>query len=403
VASRIDRVEREFIFRSAMDMNVPFRLHLPGRTCGALLSGLDRDTLRFRSEGGDTADIHAGESVNVIFGLHGQDFAFGTIVWRHSPRTFELRWPEAIYRSLSRNWPRVTEPAGLSAELLIPEGGPPEGYPRSADSGGFEQPECDLGLDATSLDRLVGSWKSLAAGLASTSRVRMLHPGDGPENGAEAIAARLGRLLFVPSTSGLLLPPVDPWGDGRLITAEQAENSEGIAALDGSSPLYAFIREKAEEGIASFAISPVVYVRSVVAFVHLVNGPERPRTLGLDAVELAWSFSRHLAWFLRKHGYFKDREGPRLETASVIDASPGGVQVGLGPDAPLLHPGACFDLRLVFPRGRLECKARVTRRVDAAGRCRYGLSLEELAPATVNALALGFYGRGEAHAAGMKA
>ena len=390
MAAKIDRVEREFILKSATEAKAPFKFRAAGRTRTAILSGFDSENLRFQSPSTEGPMLMAGERVNVFFCLHGQDFAFGGVVWKSSP--LELRSSEALYRSLDRHWPRVPNPAGLRAEILLPNGASPRGYPLSKDYCEVEQPEDASGLDVGSLDRLVDSFRSRVALLSTASRLRMLREEDESLDPAETAAAKLGRVLFVPSTWGDPLPDTDAWGDGRLITQEMAENHEGIASLDGSSPLRRHIATASIEGINSFIVSPVLYYRSVVAFVHVINGPERPRALDPQAVELAWSFSRNLAWFLKRHGYFKGREGPKAEQAQIIDACPSGLQVLLGHEAPLLRPGSHFAMKLHFPKGQLPCKARVTRRVDAAGRCRYGLSLEDLAPSTVDALAKGFYG-----------
>jgi len=395
VAAEIDRIEREFIFKTAVDTGIPFRFHAPGRTSEALLEGFDKEALRFQPLAGGGRSLRGGERVAVNFSLHGQAFAFGGLVWKSGPRTLEIRLPEAIYRSLARRWPRVPEPTSLRAEILVPEGAAPSGYPTCAEYSGIEEPGTAGGLDLSSLDTFIKDFRKAATRLSGSSRLRMLKKGEEPADPLEEITAALGRSLFVPSTWGRQPRAADPWDDGRLISPVMVEDYEGIASLGGDAYLAAHLRSLADEGVNSLIVSPVIYYRSVIAFVSLVNGPGRPRPLEIDAVELAWNFSRGLAWFLKRHDYYKSGTEGRPENAEVLDASPAGLQVALGPQVPLLHTGASFDLTLTFPKGRLPCKARVKRRLDEEGRARYGLSLEGLTPSVVDALALGFYGNRE--------
>ncbi|MDA8408950.1 MAG: PilZ domain-containing protein [Treponema sp.] len=395
MAAEIDNVEREFVLTEARQRGERFRLHAPGRTGTAFLDSVGRETLVFSPLAESTSRFRAGEGVSVHFRLHEQDFAFGAVVWKASGPRFELRPQGGLYRGLERRWPRIPEPSGLMAELLVPDCMATASFPRSLDFAEIIQPEETAGLDTKDLGSLIGSFRASASHLASSSRLRMLHDGAGPENRAEAVAARFGRILYVPAGWSPGFLERDPSGYDRLVTESMVLAAEGIEALSGETELFRFIRGEAREGIGSFLICPVVYWRSVVAFVQLANGPDRPRPLDDEAIRLAWVFSRQLAWFLRHHAYFGGEERQLAAKAEIHDASPGGLQISLDPELPLLRPGSRFDLRLHFPRGQLPCRARVTRRIERGGRIRYGLSLEGLAPLTLNALEKGFYGQSE--------
>lgn len=392
MAAEIDRVEREFLLSEARRRGERFRLHAPGRTGEATLEDMGPESLVFSPLAEGRPRLRAGEGVSVRFRLRDQDFAFGALVWKAAGPRFELRPTSPLYRGLARRWPRIPEPWGLKAEILVPHCEAVDAFPRSLDFAEIAPPEERAGLDIGDLGSLVASFRREAGKLSSSSRLRMLHEGEGPRGRAEAIAARFGRVLYVPSTWSPSFLERDPKGEDRLVTEAMVSAAEGVEAFTSDTELYRYIKGEAREGWASLLVCPVLYWRSVVAFVQLANGADRPRPLGDEALELAWIFSRHLAYFLKRHGYY-GREDRRLPApAEVLDASPGGLQISLGSDMPLLRPGSLFELRLHFPKGRLPCKARVTRRFERGGRIRYGLALEGLERNTVEALERGFYG-----------
>ncbi len=396
MAAEIDKVEREFVLTEAKQRGERFRLHAPGRTGMAVLDSVGRETLVFSPMRESAPRFRAGEGVSVHFRLHEQAFAFGAVVWKASGPRFELRPQGGLYRGLERRWPRIPDPSGLAAELLVPDCEGMTPFPRSLDFAEIIQPEETAGLDTRDLGSLVGSFRAAASRLSSTSRLRMLHDGTGPQNRAESVAARFGRILYVPAAWAPSFMERDPSGKDRLVTEPMVQAAEGLESLGGDTELFRYLKGEARDGLASLLVCPVVYWRSIVAFVQLANDKDRPRPLDDEAIGLAWTFSRQLAWFLKRHGYFGTEERQLAAKAEIHDASPGGLQISLDPDLPLLRPGSHFDMRLHFPRGQLPCRARVTRRVERGGRIRYGLSLVGLAPATQSALEKGFYGQSEA-------
>lgn len=392
MAAAIDRIEREFVLSEARSRGERFRYHAPGRTGAAVLEAVGKDTLVFSRLPGGLPQLKAGEGVNVRFQLREQAFSFDAVVWRSRENRFELRPQGPLYSGLERRWPRIPDPSGLAAEILMPDCEATATFPRSLDFAEIVKPEATDGLEVDDIVGLVRSFKNAANRLASMGRLRMLRDGEGPETRAEELAARFGRILYVPSTHEPSFLARDPSGLDRLVTETMVSAAEGVEALTEDTGLYRFIRGEAREGMHSILVCPVLYWRSVLGFVHLANAFDRPRPLEEDALRLAWAFSRQLAWFLRHHGYFGATERKLPAQAEIHDASPGGLQISLDPEMPLLRPGSTFELRLHFPKGKLPCKARVTRRVERGGRIRYGLSLEGLSDFTIGALERGFYG-----------
>lgn len=393
VAAKIDRVEKEFILETAAETGILFQLQAAGRTQRSRLTEVAKESLRFAMPGDMRLPFRPGERLSVLFEFREQNLAFSTSIRKASREWLEVAWPEAMYRGLARRWPRVWRPRGLAAELFIPGAALRLACPECREYVDVQRPES--GNESESLNLLVEQFRGKARELASEGRVIMFKDGRLPENPAEEIASRLGRVLFVPSTqSGL--PIVDPYSEDRIITQEMAEDYAGPLALAGASALEAYLQEKAKAGTRSAVWCPVAYYKYSVGLIYLENGVDRPRSLDFSAVDFAWDFSRSLAWTLKRYAYFESgAEGSTTRRGEVIDASPKGLLVGLGEGSPPLKPGASFGLRLFYGNAHLPCQARVARRVVEGTRSYYGLALEGLTEGDTDTLVRGLYGEGD--------
>jgi hypothetical protein len=215
--------------------------------------------------------------------------------------------------------------------------------------------------------------------------------GKGPADYAEKIAAELGRALFVPSSiSGL--PVADPYSEGRVITREILEDYEGPEALVGS-PFAAWLAGRSATGLVSAVYAPIRYYRYVVGMVMLENGPGRSRGMDFTAVDFAWDFSRLLAASLERFGYFARKEAVRSAVpGAILNASPGGLLLGLRGGSPRFSIGSRIELNLLLGEERLSCTCRVARRFEDERGSRYGLSFDNLPAAGMELLARSLYG-----------
>jgi hypothetical protein len=398
LAVRIDRVEREFILSSAAESKTPARLRAAGKSQKCHVATLSGDAVGFLLPD-ESPSFAPRETVSVCFDFRGQAVAFDAPVVSAASGTIQLRLPECMYRSLSRRWPRVSAPKDISVELLLPDESLSLDCPESETWSDVELPELREGLDSKSLVALVESFKLKASEIASEGRV-IMYKEKGPADIAEEMASKLGRSLYLPSTAGPL-PQVDPYPSGRIITREMAEEFEGPAAMAMGSRLGAYLRGRSLEGLNSGLWCPVIYYRYAVGMVFMANGPERPRALDFGAVDLAWEFSRILAWFLKRHGYFSGADeaaGPRK--GGIIDASPAGLLVALPSEgkkkaAPKVPQGSTIRLRLSFNGKGILCTGKVARRYDEGGVSYCGIAFMDLSAADMAALTIGLYGEDE--------
>jgi len=394
VAVRIDRVEKEFILSAAAESRQDVRVQAAGRTIACRILSSANDRLSLSPSSAAVPRLSPRQRVSVYFDFRGQGVAFETIVYATSP-SIELGFPEAMYRSLSRRWPRVPPPRGLNVEFLLPDADLKLDCPESEEWIEVELPELREGLDSSNLVSLIESFKSKASSLASEGRV-VMYKDRGPADLAEDLAARLGRVLFVPSTlSGL--PLADPYPSGRIVTRDMAEDFEGLASLASGSRLSAYLSQRAAAGLSSAIWCPVLYYHYTVGVVILSNGPDRPRALDFAAVDLAWEFSRVLAWFLRRHDYFSAQgAGEAVREGSIVDATPAGILVVLPHDGPRFNLGASLRLRLGVEGRSIPCVARVARRYEERGARYFGLAFQNLAADDMAEVARALYGAAEA-------
>lgn len=405
MASKIDRVEREFILVSAAEGHNPARIQAQGRTINCPFASADKNLIRFSPPIGSAEAFTAWEIVTVYFDFRGQGFVFQSTVKKtgRGPGcdVLELAYPESMYRGLSRHWPRVRPPLDLSVDLILPDGGLKLPCPVSLEYAEVDLPDSRGNLKADSLATLVESFKFKASELVDENRVVMFKDGKGPGDYGEEIVSKLGRALFIPSVlSGL--PIVDPYPDGRVITRADFDAIAGNPELTDASKIADFIEASGRSGLSAALWCPIRYYRYTVGVVYLASKAGSPRPFDFRLLDFAWDFSRLLAWFLKRHGYYDGGsaiEAPRR--GAVVDASTTGLLVGLGSGQPRLKTGTRLELILGLEKRKERCSGRVVRYFMQEGRSYYGLAFEGLDPEAETRLSEGLYGTDAATIAGL--
>jgi hypothetical protein len=390
VAVRIERVEREFILAAAAESGMDARIQVPGTSLKCRIASSDGSRL-FLALDGEPPALPPRSRVSVFFDFRGQGVAFDTSLAGLSEGGIELDLPEFMYRSLSRRWPRVAAPRDLSVEFLLPDAQLKLDCPESDEWTEVELPELREGLDSQSLSALVDSFKVKAAALGCEGRVAM-YKDRGPADISEETASKFGRVLFVPSTLGSL-PIGDPYPSGRIVTIDMASDLEGPAAAAMGSRLSSRLKELSGQGVSSILWCPVLYYRYVVGMVIMSKAEG---ALDFGAVDLAWEFSRVLAYFLKRHGYFADSgEGDGPIRGAIVDASPSGLLAAIPKKGPNLMTGSMLRLRLGVRERSIVCSARIARRYEERGTRFYGIAFADLGAADMALVSSGLYGEEE--------
>ena len=394
MAVRINRVEREFILSTAAEAKTEARLRAEGRSSRCRVVGFDAGILGFAIDG-DSPTFSPRELVSVSFDFRGQAVAFDAPVVRSASGQVELELPQSMYRSLSRRWTRVMKPKSLSVDFILPDAELSLECPVSEGWADVELPELRAGLDSSNLASLVDSFKTKASAIASEGRVAM-YKDRGPADYAEEMATRIGRILYVPSSVGPL-PQTDPYPAGRIVTRAIAADFEGLEAFAQGSKLSAYLGARAAGGLHSGIWCPILYYRYAVGIVHIANERGRPQALDFGAVDLAWEFSRVLAWFLKRHGYFAETAGSAAaaKKGSIVDASPAGLIVVMPSGGPKIEQGSVIRLRLGLKDRGIVCSGKVARRYDEGDEKYCGIAFMDLSALDRARLSLDLYGEEE--------
>jgi hypothetical protein len=123
--------------------------------------------------------------------------------------------------------------------------------------------------------------------------------------------------------------------------------------------------------------------------------------LDFGAVDLAWEFSRILAWFLKRHGYFAESAGGASpKRGSIIDASPAGILAALPVGGPKIELGTVIRLRLGLKDKSIVCSGKVARRYNEGGMSFCGIAFMDLSAQDTATLSLSLYGEEEPFAVG---
>ncbi len=390
VAVRIERVEREFILGAAADSGIELRIQNPGRLIRSRILAIEKDKIVLSLPDSAPAFPIRGR-VSLFLDFRGQGVAFETSVLSREKGELGIAFPESMYRSLSRRWPRVAAPKDVVVEFLLPDAQLKLSCPESDEWTEVELPELREGLDSQSLAALIDSFREKAAALSSEGRV-VMYKNREPADAAEQAAAKFGRVLYAPSTLSSL-PISDPYPAGRIVTLEMASDLEGPAAAAIGSSLSARLKELAAEGVSSILWSPVLYYRYVVGMVIMSRSQG---ALDFGAVDLAWEFSRVLAYFLKRHGYFADSgEGEEPTKGGVVDASPSGLLAAVPRKGPNFMTGSILRLRLGVRGKTILCSARVARRYEEGGMRFYGIAFIDVSAADMSLISSGLYGDDE--------
>jgi PilZ domain len=399
VAVRIDRVEREFILSTAAEAKIAARLRAEGRSLRCRVVDFDAGSLGFAIDG-EGPSFSPREQVSVSFDFRGQAVAFDAPVISSASGHVELEMPQSMYRSLSRRWARVMKPKNLSVDFILPDAELSLECPISDEWVDVELPELRAGLDSSNLASLVDSFKAKASAMASEGRV-VMYKDRGPADYAEEMATKMGRILYVPSAVGAL-PHADPYPAGRIITQAMAADFEGLDAFAEGSKLSAYLGERAAGGFHSGIWCPILYYRYAVGIVQIANERDRPQALDFGAVDLAWEFSRVLAWFLKRHGYFVETAGSAAaaKRGSIVDASPAGLLVVLPSGGPKIEQGSVIRLRLGLKDRGVVCSGKVARRYDEGEEKYCGIAFMDLTAQDKAMLSLDLYGEEEGIAVG---
>jgi hypothetical protein len=271
---------------------------------------------------------------------------------------------------------RVPAPRDMDLKMYLQDGDFSLNFPVCEEYSAVDLPQYNDAFDVSSLNSLVESFRKRVGPISSENRTIMFRKRQ-PESFEEQMITKLGKILYLPSTrSGL--PTSDPYPEGRLITKAIEEDYEGTDFFLTGSKMERYLAEKGSNKIHSEIWVPVLYYQYVVGYVYLCNRDGRRVSFDLSTVELAFEFSRILAYFLRTHNYFNDKSVKKDRTpfeASVVDISASGLLLAMPQDKlkMVLKNQSSVELEFRIGGKSIRTQARIMRRYTDSQTVYYGL------------------------------
>jgi hypothetical protein len=396
MATKITRVEKEYILRSVIEARQPVYVNKSKLRADALLLSIEEGLLCLEQLSSETPLFSQWDHVSVLLDFRGTPVAFTSVVRRTDGNDFYLEDPETIYRGLTRRFVRIAPPRDLAVSFILQGDEYDLNYPQCEEYSEVELPKTDEVFKTTDIKNLIDSFRDKARSVSSENAIIMFRNRK-PETFEERIIAKTGRTLYLPSTrTGLVV--ADPYSEGRLVTrAIEAEYEKGDPFPE-TGGFEAYLERKRKEEIHAEVYCPIVYYTYVVGYVYLANKGDRGVSFDMFIVDMAYDFSRVLAFFLKKNGYFQMKDGMEerhAHGAELIDISAGGMLFTFQKEdkIPPLRPKTQITVKLGFEGGELAIEGRVIRRTDEGNEGLYGVAFQELPQEELNSLYKYLYGK----------
>jgi len=375
--STVSQIEKEFLLKNLVETEQPIRFHGASDSAFGLIASIDRDGLTLKLQTPENQVFSPFERVTGYFDCRGHTYAFETTIRSIEADAIRLAPPAKLLRSLQRKYVRVKKPRGLSVSMHL-----------ANEEVRMDYPECPeyLSVDdkqkAKGGDQLQDLIKSFYASLSAKCNAKsiIMFRTKKPDSLEENLIYKTGKILFIPST-GADLPKVDPYPDGRIITADMAEEDEDPNHFVEGTRLARQMAEKRVAGISSEIWCPIIYYQYVIGYIYLNHTGLESFDIGM--VEYLWDFSRILANALKQSGYFdgETKKGERTDhLPTLIDISPGGMLISLTNEQfrTPLKEGSLFCTEIKQGANVVKCLARVARRYDRADSVSYGTTFINL-------------------------
>ncbi len=381
MASKITKVELEFVFKAALADRIPLRIHNRNTHARCLIAEIGRESVAMEAVQGAWPGFQSWDRVTGYIHYKGQAFSFKSRVSKVDGKLLVMGTPEFSCRGLDRNYVRLPPPSGLSAAFHLQSGELSLNFPVCEEYSAVELPAYNDAFDVTSMETLVASFKRQADAVSSENRTIMFRKRK-PERFEEILVSKLGKTLYIPSArSGL--PAKDPFPEGRLITRAMEEDYEGTEIFISGSRMERLLAEKVNLAVNSEIWTPILYYQYVVGYVYMANTGDRKASLDVAAVELAGEFAHILAYFLKTHNYFDDQtvRNERIPfQADIVDVSASGMLIVLAHEKlPVtLKNQSLIDVELGLKGYKAHCTARVMRRYGDDKTVNYGLRFDDM-------------------------
>jgi hypothetical protein len=327
MGTEVGRIEKEFVFKSLVDDQVPCDLHASRMEFPCRFSGITENRLEMTPLEGKLEGLATGDEVRVFFYLKNNYHTFATRVLEVDPDRVVVQQPPGVYKNLQRKYERVKLQGSIDVSFSLHGTKVELNFPKSDRFSPVEPPEEDVTFDPRRIQEVVKTFRAKMGTLTTDNKIVMLRDRM-PRSWEEKTIVRMGKSLWIPSTAEDF-PSRDPFPDERVITKSELialEEEAGSAAYVVTSKLGNILYEKTKKEIVSELWCPVLYNEYVVGYVHVWNTAARRERISRDLIEFVQQFAKVLCYSLVTNGYFKvENSTARRYEAPIIDLSASGL------------------------------------------------------------------------------
>jgi len=336
--------------------------------------------------------------LSMLFSYKGQVTEFAAELLSQKDDLIYCSTPDALYKNLDRDYLRVDAPSDL--KILLTFGGDRYNltYPKISEYENFTVDDIVKNVDPKNLSGLIkqitNSLKNISDGYKIVN-----FKDKKPETIEEKIISEYGKILFIPSTKGLL-PKTDPYPKKRIITEDlfkrYLENAGvGTAILDES---YArFLKNKSESRIYSDIWVPILFHEYIVGYIHIWTSKAEIHHFDFNALDTVYQFAKVLAFSLKENGYFEyGKISQQPFEGRVLDISVSGLLFAypLGSSVlSTLQVDAELAVTIEAPNRSLNLVAKIVRRFKDKSAGYFGCRFLNTAPEDIRFLFERLYGR----------
>jgi c-di-GMP-binding flagellar brake protein YcgR len=397
MATPVGRIEKEILLKALIDEKLRV-IYIRDRIEYALtLEQPATEEMVFRPVK-PLGKIKPHSKLSMLFIHKGQVIEFAPELLAQKDDLIFCNTPDAFYKNLDRNYLRVDAPSDL--KILFTFGGDRYNleFPKVNDYENITPDSSARKVDSKNLSVLIKqitlSFKNFADGFKIVN-----FKDKKPETIEEKIVSESGKVLFIPSTSGLL-PKTDPYPKKRIITEDLFKRyleSTGVGTTFLDDNCARFLKKKFESGVYSDLWVPILFHEYIIGYIHIwISNAERPR-LDFRILDTVYQFAKVLAFSLKENGYFEHgKVNQQPFEGKVLDISASGFLFAYPLGSSILSTllvDTDIEVTIEAPNRSINVVAKIVRRFKDKSAGYLGCHFVNMAPEDTRFLFEHLYGR----------
>ena len=386
MGQEVGRIVKEYVFKELVDHEVPVKLHGDRKDLVARIRGVHEDALDIDILEGDKDALAVGEELRLYFHFQGKFHTCSSSVVANSERGVRIRHPGSIYRDVERKFERVRVP-DVDLVISLRDKDVELNFPKSAAYSPDQRPVFSADYQPRQIEELLAELKEHVQEVASGHRIVMLRDKQ-PSSTLEELIVRTRRTVWIPTVIDEF-PFYDPFPEERIVTRQDLADRRDPTGKD-------IVAARAEQGVWSELLCPILYNEYVVGYVHVVVKDEKKEhSISEELVDWTFQFAKVLCYSLHASGCFGGGDEERVSASTILDISASGLLFAHNmPElAEGLEENSEAEMVLRIGGRELQIGGRIARRLHDESNNYFGVEFVRISPDTFSFLYEALYGK----------